>query len=148
LRRRGRELAFQLLFQMDLKDCTVDAAAKSFTDLEQAKPDAREFALELARGAAKALPAIDDQLAQLSKKWDFKRISSVDKALLRLGAYELGQRPDIPHEVSINECVELAKIYGMDESPGFVNGLLDQMRRDLEAVALPKKKKKAAKKKA
>lgn len=148
MRRRGRELAFQLLFQMDLKDCTVDAAAKSFTDLEQAKPDAREFALELARGAAKALPAIDDQLAQLSKKWDFKRISSVDKALLRLGAYELGQRPDIPHEVSINECVELAKIYGMDESPGFVNGLLDQMRRDLEAVALPKKKKKAAKKKA
>ncbi len=147
LRRRGRELAFQLLFQMDLKDCSMDVAAKGFTDLAQAKEDARAFALELASGAAKVLPDLDAQLAGLSKKWDLSRISSVDKALLRLGAFELGHRPDIPPEVTLNECIELAKIYGMDESPAFINGLLDQLRRDLLAAAPPKKKKKAAAKK-
>lgn len=129
-RRRGRELAFQILYQMDLGRDSIEYVLRHFEDLKRAKDEARSFAQELSRGAAENLPDTDALITACAKNWDFKRLSSVDRALLRLGAYELLHRPDIPAEVTLNECIEMAKSYGTDDSPGFVNGILDQIRRE------------------
>lgn len=130
IRRRGRELAFQVLYQMDLGRTTIDYALEHFIDLKTAQAKAGDFAVSLAKGAALALDEIDAMIRAMSKNWDFKRLSSVDRALLRLGVFELLYRPEIPAEVTLNECIELAKSYGTDESAGFVNGILDQVRRE------------------
>ena len=81
----------------------------------------------------------------LSKNWDFKRLSSVDRGLLRLGVFELLHCPEIPPEVTLNECIELAKSYGTDESAAFVNGILDQVRREQGGAKNPGKAKPAPK---
>jgi N utilization substance protein B len=130
VRRRGRELAFQVLFQMDLGREGLDYAVEHFLDLKTANKDAAAFAVELATGAGSALKEIDARISAISKNWDFKRLNSVDRALMRLGAHEILSRPDIPAEVTINECVELAKAYGSEESPAFVNGILDQIHKE------------------
>jgi N utilization substance protein B len=129
-RRRGRELAFQILFQMDLGRDSIGYAIQYFLDLKTAQKDAAAFAEALARGASENLKEIDALISQQSKNWDFKRLNSVDKALMRLGAYELIHELGIPAEVTLNECIELAKAYGSEESPAFVNGILDQIRKD------------------
>jgi len=130
IRHRGRELAFQILFQMDLGREGLGYAMQYFLDLKAAAKEAAAFAEELARGASENLAEIDALITQQSKNWDFKRLNSVDRALMRLGVYELIHRPDIPAEVTLNECIELAKSYGSEESPAFVNGILDQIHKE------------------
>jgi N utilization substance protein B len=115
---------------MDLGRTTLDYALEHFIDLKTAQAKAGDFAVNLATGAAEALEGTDALIRALSKNWDFGRLSSVDRALLRLGVFELLHRPEIPAEVTLNECIELAKSYGTDESAGFVNGILDQVRRE------------------
>jgi N utilization substance protein B len=144
VRRRGRELAFQVLYQMDLGGSTIKEALKHFLDLKTAQPQAREFAESLAAGAAAKLEGIDKVIVRLSKNWDFARLNSVDRALLRLGSYELLHRPEIPAEVTLNECIELAKAYGSDDSAAFVNGLLDRVKTEKEQAPAPVKKKRGA----
>jgi N utilization substance protein B len=129
-RHRGRELAFQILFQMDLGRESIGYAVQYFLDLKAAHKDAAAFAEELARGTSEHLKEIDALITLQSKNWDFKRLNSVDRALMRLGVYELIHRQDIPAEVTLNECIELAKGYGSEESPAFVNGILDQIRKE------------------
>lgn len=129
-RRRGRELAFQILFQMDLGRESLEYAIEHFLDLKSAQKDAAAFAEDLARGAAENLKEIDVLITLQSKNWDFKRLNSVDRALIRLGVFELIHRSDIPAEVTLNECIELAKAYGSEESPAFVNGILDPIRKE------------------
>ncbi len=128
-RRRGRELAFQVLYQMDLGNTDIEYALAHFADIKTANADAGRFAVELAEAAAHKLPEIDALIKTLSKNWDFSRLASVDRALLRLGTHELLNCPEIPAEVTLDECIELAKDYGTDDSPAFVNGILDQVLR-------------------
>jgi N utilization substance protein B len=129
-RHRGRELAFQILFQMDLGREGVAYAIQYFLDFKNAQKEVAAFAESLASGASEHLKEIDAHITAYSKNWDFKRLNSVDKALMRLGCYELLHRQDIPAEVTLNECIELAKAYGSEESPAFVNGILDQIRKE------------------
>lgn len=128
-RHRGRELAFQVLFQLDQSDNGLAQVLKQFGDLKQANAEARQFAEELSKGASLKTEEIDRLISATAKNWSLKRLASVDRALLRLGAYELLYRDDIPPEVSLDECVELAKVYGSEESPGFINGVLDTLRK-------------------
>jgi len=83
------------------------------------------FALELAKGVLDFRDEIDKRLKGVSEHWRLGRMPAVDRNILRLGAYELLYRPDIPPKVSIDEAVELAKEYGDDKSGAFVNGILD-----------------------
>jgi N utilization substance protein B len=88
----------------------------------------------LAGGAASELKSVDSVISGQTKNWNFKRLSSVDRALLRLGVFEILHCPETPREVTINECIELAKLYGTDESPAFVNGVLDQIGKAEKAL--------------
>lgn len=125
VRRRGRELAMQMLFQHELSGATVEEMASRFEDLEKAPPRAREFALSLVRGVMAHLVEIDEQVAKQAEHWRLERMAAVDRNILRVALYELMYTPETPPAVVIDEAVELAKRFGSEHSGPFVNGVLD-----------------------
>lgn len=129
-RRKAREYALQLLFQLDIrKDKPTITLFKRFWS--DAEPDdaVRDFAEEIVRGTFKHLRTIDAKVLACAKNWTLERMATVDRNVLRLATYEILYRMDIPPSVTINEAIELAKKYGTDESGAFVNGILDSIAR-------------------
>ncbi|MCS7182560.1 MAG: transcription antitermination factor NusB [Thermoanaerobaculum sp.] len=125
VRRRGRELALQMLYQHELSGASLEEMTQRFEELEQAPPQAREFALTLVRGVMAHQQAIDRQVAEQAEHWRLDRMAAVDRNILRLAIFELLYQPDTPPAVVIDEAVELAKRYGSEQSGPFVNGVLD-----------------------
>ncbi len=95
----------------------------------------REFAQPIIEGMVAHLPDIDERIRRYCENYEFRRISPVDRNVLRLAIYEMLYRDDIPPVVSINEAIELAKAYGGADSGRFVNGILDRIRKDLDRPA-------------
>ncbi len=131
-RRVARERALQALYQVEQNPVatTADAldAAWSASDDEGAKdPASHEFALELIEGVRSHLTELDAMLEQHSHNWRLDRMARVDRNVLRMGVFELQYCVDIPRKVTINEAIELAKKFGNEESPAFINGLLDRV---------------------
>lgn len=146
VRHRGRELAFQILFQCDQTGDKVNMVVSRFQELNRANSDAAAMAEDLAVSAFKVQDDIDKLIRSAAEHWKLDRLLSVDRAALRLGAYELSQRPETPLEVVLDEAIEIAKKFGSDDSPAFVNGVLDRLARQLRkgekvSTAIPKKKK-------
>lgn len=94
--------------------------------------DYYNFAEELVHGIIEYSAEIDDRIMGLAKNWDFGRIAKIDLAILRLAAYELLYRKDIPPVVTINEAIDLSKEYSTAESRRFVNGILDKLKGGLD----------------
>jgi len=84
------------------------------------------------KGTLENISTLDDLIAKSAQNWQIKRMSAVDRNVLRLAAYELIHESDIPIKVSINEAINLAKKYGDEESGKFVNGILDKIKRDID----------------
>lgn len=146
-RRRAREFALQALYQADQVDGSVlDGLNGLWSGLldgseeeddlgrRQAESDEVEFATMLARGVVDQRETLDSRIEATSRNWRIRRMSVVDRNILRLGAYELVFVDDIPANVSINEAVELAKRFGTKDSRAFVNGILDRIAKDVGAV--------------
>ena len=91
------------------------------------QPEVRAFAERLVCGVAENLESIDQELSSYSTNWALDRMSRVDLAILRLAAYELKYCPDVPHNVVINEAIEIGKRFGTEETPAFINGVLDHL---------------------
>lgn len=125
-RRQGREEAFRLLFQFDQGVLDLDVEERE-TKLGE---DAWTFARELVEGTLQLREEIDPVLDRLAHGWRLTRMGAADRAILRLAAYEVTERPDTPPSVCINEAVELAKRYGTDNSSRFVNGILGALVRE------------------
>ncbi|MGQ9496585.1 MAG: transcription antitermination factor NusB [Thermoanaerobaculaceae bacterium] len=125
VRRRGRELALQMLYQHELSGSTPEEMASRFEELEQAPPQSREFALSLVRGVLEHWDEIDQRVSSQAEHWRLERMATVDRNILRLALYELLFEPDTPPAVVIDEAVELAKRFGSEHSGPFVNGVLD-----------------------
>jgi N utilization substance protein B len=90
-----------------------------------------EFALRLVQGVAEKRTAIDAMIDACSTNWRLKRMPLVDRNILRVATYELMDCNDIPGTVSVNEAIELAKLFGGDDSRAFVNGMVDRIGRQL-----------------
>lgn len=123
-----------MLFQLEASGATVDTVIALFWRSFEADPDGKPYADELVRGVGGSLEKIDALVSAASKNWRLERMSRVDRNLLRLGAWELSEKPDIPRAVVIDEAVELAKSYGSEDSSAFVNGVLDRVAEDLGRV--------------
>lgn len=91
--------------------------------------DYYRFCEELIDGVIVNLPSIDALILKAAAHWSIDRMSRLDRNILRLGTYEIALRSDIPPNVSINEAIEIAKSFGTDDSPMFVNGVLDRVAR-------------------
>ena len=138
-RRAAREQALQWLYQVDIGRTDVEEAL-SRPNL-RLSPESLAFAQQLVRGAVANIRAIDALIARYAKDWSLDRMASVDRNILRLAIFEILHLPDIPHSVSADEAVELAKRYSTAESSKFVNGVLGGLLRDREqgAAAAPAK---------
>lgn len=130
-RKEARELAFQGLYQMDMVKGKAAEVINSILDEKPIK-DVTYFR-EVLVGTEDKLQLLDEKIQKYSKKWKIDRLSKVDKAILRLGTYEILFKEDVPDIVAINEAVELAKEYSSHESPKFINGVLDEIRKEKEA---------------
>ena len=116
-----------MLYQLDMSRGEADEIVARFWQTNEADSEVRAFADELVRGVVKNMGELDDLLSSHSTNWKISRMAAVDKNVLRLAAYELTNRPDIPVKVTINEAVEIAKRFGTAESGAFVNGILDNI---------------------
>ncbi len=125
-RKAARKHAFCIVYQMKFhKDFEPDAACELyFSEAEDVSKGDTEFILSEVAGVKDNLSRIDELITQNASGWSFDRLSSVDLAIMRLALFEILYKDDIPTSVSINEAVELAKVYGEDDSPAFINGIL------------------------
>jgi len=90
--------------------------------------DTNEFTVKLIEGVISKIENIDSVIKDYSKNWDFERISIIDKSILRLAIFEMLFMEDIPSVVTINECIELGKTFGGENSGQFINGILDAVK--------------------
>ncbi|MCW5891909.1 MAG: transcription antitermination factor NusB [bacterium] len=135
-RRAARELALQALYQEDMlgDDAQSGRALSLFwRHFEHENAEVQRFARELVEGVREHLAEVDALVAASSEHWKLPRLSKVDLNLLRLATWEMIGRPEIPTPVTINEAVEIARRFGSEESPAFVNGVLDQVAQQLAA---------------
>ena len=128
----AREIALQALFQQDLAG---DDPQKIAELLAEATEDSREreYARSLALGVLENRQELDRRIVEVTNNWKLDRIAAVDRAILRLGLYELLKMDEVPPKVVINESVELAKKFSTAKSGSFVNGVLDRIYQDLSA---------------
>jgi transcription antitermination protein NusB len=127
MRRKGRELALQALYQLDLRADDGAATLRSFWEQCDAPADARAFAEDLVGGVVDTRPRIDELIAASSDNWRVERLSHVDRNILRVATYELMCRRDVPANVAIDEAIEIAKRFGSADSSNFINGVLDKI---------------------
>ena len=132
-RRKAREFALMMLYELEFRPGEADRLLKGFWLEHPAAPEVQSFAESLVRGTLEHGAEIDRQVAGHATHWSLVRIAPVERNILRLAAYELLYRHDIPEKVAINEAIELAKLYGSEESGAFVNGILDQIRLSVQS---------------
>ena len=130
-RRTARELALQFLYGWYIRGGDLDEALAGFDGLKQKSEDVSQYACELIRGPIETKKELDQLIGRYCTNWNLERIALVDRSVLRIALYEMIHRNDIPPIVAINEAVDIAKKYSTAESGGFVNGILDRIRRDL-----------------
>ncbi len=134
-RRKAREAALQFLFQDDFtKDRelsleNIEERFEMFCQLYQINKKAKSYTLQLLQQTIANRPQIDDYIRKCAQNWRLERISVADRNLLRIAVSEMVLSDDVPPQVAINEAVEIAKRYGSDESPSFVNGILDAVKK-------------------
>ena len=125
-RSRARRQALQILYQRDITGESVGhiLGVQSYST-EDGEPD--EYCRSLVSGVEENLVSIDRILGDVSENWSVSRMPVVDRNILRLATFEIAFVPDVPASVAINEAVELAKVYGGDDSSKFVNGVLGKI---------------------
>lgn len=125
-RREGREHLFRMLFRKEFHDSTeLNEQIKLYFDLLE-EPSEKDFSYlkEKFDKIIELLNDIDAIIEQATEGWKINRIGKVDLTILRLAVYEMKYDDDVPTKVAINEAVEIAKIFGEDNSPAFINGVL------------------------
>ncbi len=137
-RRNSREAALQFLYQEDFtigpdQQFGYDLAERFdlFCSLFQVNKKARSYAITLLQGITDNLLRIDQLIADAASNWRLVRIAATDRNLLRIAIFEMLKMDDIPPQVAINEAVEIAKRFAGDDSPKFINGVLDAVRVNL-----------------
>ena len=134
-RRKGRELALQAHYQIEITGDPSVAAVDLFLRHLEGAPTAKEFARRLVSGVVSQRPAIDEAIEQSTENWKLARLAKVDLVILRMATYELVFCPDIPTTVSLDEAIEIGKRFGRADSGTFINGVLDQIAQSPAAKA-------------
>ena len=128
-RRKSRIIAVQLLYQIQLTDAEATDVIDLFWQNRETSEELRPFAEMLVQNTTANLAAIDSVIQATSKNWKLHRMPVVDLSILRCATYEILYCEDIDAATSINEAVEIAKIYSTPDSPKFINGILDNIRK-------------------
>ncbi|MEN6317304.1 MAG: transcription antitermination factor NusB [Syntrophaceae bacterium] len=124
-RRKAREIALQVLYELDVLNITVNEAVRLFWNNFDAPEESKKFSTLLIEGTWDKREQIDSLISSCSENWSLARMSRVDRNILRMAVYELLHCPDIPPKVTLNEAIDIAKLYGSENSGSFINGILD-----------------------
>lgn len=127
-------MALQMLYALDLNPVEEHPSIPGETEGTRIPFDSIDFAEEIIRGVKEHRVEIDRLISEKSKHWAISRMAKVDLSILRMAVFELLFRIDIPRNVTINEAIEVAKKFGSEDSPAFINGILDEV-----AAGLPTK---------
>ena len=127
-RTQARELALQTVYRIELSNESFSPEIQSEIESQTQDSTVNEFIFDLIKGYFTHLTELDNAIKKIALNWGINRMGAIDRIILRLGAYELLFRSDIPPAVTINEAIDLAKKYGDKESGAFVNGILDKIR--------------------
>jgi N utilization substance protein B len=126
-RRKAREAALSFLYQRDLNESSVTLDPVKFVSHFGLEEDSREFFMRIVRGIPEVISKIDIAISNTAENWKLSRMESIDRCILRIGVWELMECPETDYQVIIDEAIELAKEFGSENSPAFVNGLLDKL---------------------
>ncbi len=126
-RRKSREIIIQVLYQMDMSDGDAEESFNLFWQHFNPSDELKEFSQEIVQGVCKHREEIDALIEKHSKHWRLKRMTIVDKNILRSAIFELMFCPDTPVKVIINEAIELGKKFSSGKSAPFINGILDKV---------------------
>ncbi len=137
-RHRAREAALQILYQWEIGQLPVGRAAETFFERQwpdQVPPTAelREFATALARDTVSQLDAIDPLIAETTQRWRPERMAVIDRLIMRMAIAEMLRDRETPAPVVINEALELARSFSTEDAVKFINGVLDTIRKKLDA---------------
>ncbi len=130
-RRDARERAVQFLYGLEFSNNDWQSALPSFWDSVPSRPPVVRYAERLIAGIQNHREAIDTAIAGAVENWSPERIARIERNILRVAIYEMQFREDVPPAIAIDEAVEIAKRFGTDEAPGFVNGVLDRVKKNL-----------------
>jgi N utilization substance protein B len=123
-----------MLFALDAGGGSAERVIAAYWRETPGDPEGRDYADAALRGVAGELDAVDEAIKKASTNWRIERMARVDRNVLRLGAWELLRKVDVPRAVILDEAVELAKRFGSEESGAFVNGVLDRIATDVGRV--------------
>ena len=126
-RTRARALALQVLYEVDLTNHPPGEVYKARLEEEPLSPELSEFAHQIIFGVLPLTSVLDTSIAQYAPEWPFDQIAAIDRNILRIACWEFAVFHDTPVKVAINEAVELAKQFGSDSAPRFVNGVLGSL---------------------
>jgi len=127
-RRRSREFALQVLYQIEIAKQDAIKVVAQFQDHFFIGAERDDFLERLVLGVSKHRQEIDRLIEQYSENWRLDRMNIIDRNILRMAAFELLYCKDIPPKVTLNEAIDLGKRYGTDDSGGFLNGILDRIQ--------------------
>lgn len=129
-RHNARKAAVQALYQWDLTAQAADQIERQFSQIHDMQNIDKKYLREILHEVPKREVEIQNAIAVHLDR-EFKKLDPVERAILRIGAYELLCRPDVPTRVVMNEMIELAKVFGSDHSYKFINGVMDKMAKAL-----------------
>lgn len=127
-RRRAREYAFKVIFQVDQVEADPWLALQYLLDEQGLSDKDEQFARALVEGTLQHIKVIDEKIARFSREWSVDRMSSVDRNIMRVAGYEILFRGEVAPVIAIDEAIELAKKFGEDQSGSFVNAILDRIQ--------------------
>jgi N utilization substance protein B len=137
IRRKARELALQVLYQIDLAGLEPAPALELFCEHFEAGKRSMPYTRRLVQGVVDNRQEFDTMIGSHAENWRPERMSVIDRNILRLALYELRYQTDVPARVVINEAIEVAKRFGNEESGSFINGILDAIRKSTRAEDTP-----------
>jgi N utilization substance protein B len=123
-RTRARSLALQVLYEVDMTDHLPGEALRDRLEESDLSSELAAFASQIVAGVCSLSHQLDDTIARFAPEWPFDQIPAIDRNILRIATWEFAVSGITPVKVAINEAVELAKLYGSDNTPRFVNGVL------------------------
>lgn len=123
-----------MLFALEMGGEPASRVVATYWRETPGDPEGRAYADEVVLGVAEDLPAVDEAIRKASTNWRLERMARVDRNVLRLGAWELLRRIEVPRAVILDEAVELAKRFGSEDSGAFVNGVLDRIAENLGRI--------------
>lgn len=132
MRRRARERALQFLFGLDFTRYAWDQEIDAYWEASPARPSVRQYADVLIRGVSEHIEDLDTRIRGALDKWTPDRVGRVEWVVMRIALFEMMHQPDVPASVAIDEAIEVAKRFGAEDAPRFINGVLDRLRRKLE----------------